>query len=91
MYKRQTQDVVADKQLSFFSKVFPNPTNGVVNIQGEGNGTLIVSSISGQVLHNSTIQNGSEVIDISSNEPGQYFLRIIWENGNTETWKITKL
>lgn len=75
---------------SSFSKVYPNPTNGIITIEGSGEGILLITTISGQKVYNSRIQNRLTTININNEQPGQYILKIIWNSGKTETWKVTK-
>ena len=72
---------------NFFS-IYPNPTNGVLNIKSATSITEItVYNNLGQLLFTSEEKNQ---IDISSLSQGIYFLKIQDESGQIETKKILK-
>ena len=64
--------------------VYPNPTNGALNVAWNANasevGTLILSDISGRELLNKTLNirqgSGSEQVDLSGYSNGIYFLSL---------------
>ncbi|HET8804304.1 MAG TPA: T9SS type A sorting domain-containing protein, partial [Aequorivita sp.] len=78
---------IEENATNLFS-IYPNPTNGILNI----NSTSIISEITifnnlGQLLL--TFENKNQ-IDISTLSEGIYFLKIMDENGQTETKKVLK-
>ena len=55
--------------------VYPNPTNGLLNIEGQGTMHITVSNVLGQTLNEMTAE-GNTTLDLSSYESGMYFIRI---------------
>jgi hypothetical protein len=77
-----------EKNTTTLFTLYPNPTNGLINI----NSNTVISEIVlynnlGQLLFNSEV---TDQIDISSLSQGIYFIKIIDENGQTETKKVVK-
>lgn len=72
-------------------KVFPNPTNGAINIYyGEIKGevkTIVVYDASGKII---LTDNETEKVNITAFSSGLYFLRIIQNDGTTNTYRIVK-
>jgi len=65
-------------------KIFPNPTNGLVNIDIENIvEVIVINNIGKNILK----KENSSSIDLSGNLKGMYFLRVISEKG-IETEKI---
>ena len=62
--------------------VYPNPTNGLLNIEGQGTMHISVSNLLGQALQETTA-SGNTTLDMSRLEAGMYLIRIESENGVT--------
>ena len=62
--------------------VYPNPTNGLLNIECQGTMHICLSNLLGQKLQEVTAE-GSIVLDLSRFESGMYLVRIESENGVT--------
>ncbi len=60
--------------------VYPNPTNGLLNIEGQGTMHISVSNLLGQKLQETTAE-GNTVLDLSRFESGMYLVRIEGESG----------
>jgi hypothetical protein len=60
--------------------VYPNPTYGLLNIEGQGTMHITVSNLLGQKLQETTAE-GNTVLDLSRFESGMYLVRIEMENG----------
>ncbi len=60
--------------------VYPNPTNGLLNIEGQGAMRINVSNLVGQKLMETEVE-GNSVLDLSRFESGIYILSIKTENG----------
>ncbi len=62
-------------------KVYPNPSTGIVNIEGlniQDANNIELSNILGQSLPVSIVQNGSyAIIDIACNPPGTYLIKVL--------------
>ena len=70
------------------ARLYPNPTNGIVNIEGNNMMTISVMNVLGQkVLETTAI--GNTTVDLSGFESGIYMVRIETENG-VMTEKIDK-
>ena len=68
-------------------RLYPNPTNGILNIEGEGAMTISVMNILGQKILETTA-NDNTTIDLSGFGEGIYMVRIETENG-TKTEKVS--
>ncbi len=60
--------------------VYPNPTNGLLNVNGCGTMLITVSNMLGQTLFETTTED-STTLDLSSYGQGFYLVRIATENG----------
>jgi hypothetical protein len=72
-------------------EVFPNPSNGVFKINQSSAIDAVVSvfDLTGKTILTKNISTTSEVIDLSKQAEGMYFLQVK-QNGITKTMKITK-
>lgn len=86
----QTNLTVADNQFSSKLSVYPNPSNGVFNIEIEDNGSIQVYDLVGKQIMNKNIQSGNSTINLSSFSQGIYFLKITNDLNQTKTVKIIK-
>ena len=62
--------------------IYPNPTNGMLNIEGQSTMHISVSNLLGQKLQETTAE-GSTTLDLSRFESGMYLIRIETESGVT--------
>lgn len=62
--------------------LYPNPTNGMLNIEGQGTMLISISNLLGQTLQE-TKTEGNTTLDMSRFESGMYLIRIETENGVT--------
>ena len=60
--------------------LYPNPTNGLLNIEGQGRMHISIANLLGQMLQETTSE-GSTTLDLSCYESGMYLIRIETENG----------
>jgi len=60
--------------------IFPNPTNGLLHIEGQGTMHISVSNLMGQMLLDKTAE-GNTSLDLSRLEVGMYLVRIEGESG----------
>lgn len=60
--------------------VYPNPTNGLLNIEGQGTMHISVSNLMGQKLMEAEAE-GNTTLDLSRFESGMYLVRIEGESG----------
>ncbi len=78
---------VEENTTNLFS-IFPNPTNGILNIKSATSiAEITIYNNLGQLLFTSEKSNE---VDISALSQGIYFVKIKDENGQTETKKILK-
>ena len=61
-------------------EVYPNPTNGILQINGIENGQLRVLSLTGQLVYDKFYNKGDE-IDLTSVKTGLYFLQMNTSRG----------
>ncbi len=61
----------------FISHIYPNPSNGLINISKIETGILEIYNLSGKLVFSETIVNNHHVIDIGNLKNGQYFVKII--------------
>ena len=75
-----------------YSKVYPNPTDGVLTIEFAAPGTYIVSitDITGRVLLQETLTGQMERMDISSLPSGSYLLVVVDDNKQQTVMKVVK-
>lgn len=69
---------VSETQMIDF-KVYPNPSNGKIQIEGEGAQELRVYNISGQLIYESAF-NDRKNIDLSNEAPGIYVISVLKGN-----------
>lgn len=63
-------------------KIYPNPTSGVINIQGEDMSSLEVYNTVGQRIMVQSVNSNATQINTESLSNGIYFLRIVANDGN---------
>ena len=71
-------------------RMYPNPANNMLhidNISGEKL-TLSIYSITGQIMIERNIAEGSETINLESMQPGIYFVRYITDSQKVNTAKL---
>lgn len=61
-------------------ELYPNPSNGIIQITGVEHGQLRMLSLTGQLVCEKTYEKG-EMIDLSSLNAGMYFLQMYTEKG----------
>ncbi len=83
--------IVSVTEYSKEVSVYPNPANNFVNFTVDGleNGTVVINSITGQEVVNTTIANGTKKVNLSKLNNGVYIYTI--RNQNGEIVKTNKL
>lgn len=73
-------------------KLYPNPTTGIIHIQGNDGESITRIEISDICGHLLLLQssNFSKGINLCSLQPGVYFAKAIYDNGDVSTQKIVK-
>ena len=62
-------------------KMYPNPTNGNINIVAEGMNQITVLNALGQIVYDAPTDGNQMVLDLSQYCAGMYLIRINFENG----------
>ena len=62
-------------------KIYPNPTNGNLNIQAEAMRRITIANALGQVVYDQEVNSDSEVVDMAQYQTGVYMVRITTDNG----------
>ena len=70
------------------TKVFPNPTDGMVTVEAKGIKRIAVMNALGQVVHDTETHTDQYLINLGSLGKGLYLIRIYTENG-VDTKRIT--
>jgi sugar lactone lactonase YvrE len=70
--------------------VYPNPSNGVFNIEALNNANLTVYDMTGKQVATQKITIGNTILNLSSCTAGVYFAKISNENNQTNTIKLIK-
>ena len=73
-------DAVEEATMSSSVNVYPNPTNGMLNIAGQGTMHISVTNVLGQTLQEACSE-GNATLDLSQYESGMYLIRIETESG----------
>lgn len=71
-------------------KVFPNPSNGIFNIEGNGFRKVEVLDACGQIVFSKETEDDCVQIDLSAKANGLYLLRVVANNGVTTNRLIKK-
>ena len=69
--------------------VYPNPSNGIFNIEGEGIRKIEIVDIYGQVILSNETGSDNLQVDLSDKAVGAYLLRVVTDGGVT-THKLVK-
>jgi hypothetical protein len=83
------------QQLSFSNKqyvtrVYPNPSNSIINIDCINANELSISDQLGRIVTQLSALVEHQKINIEKFATGTYFLKVIYKNGQTETLKLVK-
>lgn len=74
-------------------KVYPNPTNQFINIEGElpegvQQGQILLLNVNGQILKTDTYAGEAKSIGVSDLKPGLYLLEMKYSKTQRTTYKI---
>jgi len=64
-----------DESVADIAKIYPNPSNGFVNIEGEKLKSYSIYDLAGHLVQNGSLLNGSNTIDVDLHS-GVYFINI---------------
>jgi PKD repeat protein len=87
----QAQTTGLDELTSAFV-LYPNPTNGVLNIQNVNhtNGTIQLFSTTGTLVLQTSLTSSNTQLDVTNLNRGVYFLQITNEFGQSSTHRVVK-
>ncbi len=77
--------VTSVEEISFVTKVYPNPINTVLHVTTTNNalnGMISIIDLTGKTLIKKKIESEEEVLNLSNIEKGIYFLRVTNDNKN---------
>ncbi len=69
--------------------IYPNPTNGVLNINTSNNSLIKLFNINGKLINTTIAQSSVTIFDLSNLENGIYFIQVE-NNGIITTQKVVK-
>ena len=61
--------------------IYPNPTDGILNIEVESMKRITIFNAMGQVVYDNEVVSDKETIDMTQYQDGMYLLRVTTENG----------
>jgi len=67
--------------------IYPNPSNGMLNITNAENANVVVYNLLGEVVANSNCNSAFSTVDLSNLSNGQYIVKVVSDK-NTVTKKI---
>jgi hypothetical protein len=67
--------------------IYPNPSNGTFTLRANENGTIEVTNLQGKVVYKNSLNKTAQVIDLTENAKGVYFVSITTAKG-VEVQKI---
>lgn len=70
--------------------IYPNPTNGNFTVKGENISSVEIYNICGQMIKSLNVNGEMANIDMSSETPGIYMMKVYGRNGISVTKKIVK-
>mgnify|MGYP003450391556 FL=1 len=70
--------------------VYPNPSNGIFNIENEGSTIIEIFDILGNQITTQKANVGTTMVDLNGFTAGIYFAKITTENNQTQTVKLIK-
>jgi hypothetical protein len=68
-------------------KIYPNPSDGILNIEGEFSNPKIFDSFGREIFANREFTSSGEILTFIRNKPGIYLLNLITEKGS-ESFRI---
>ena len=73
------------------AKVYPNPTNGILNIEADGLQRITVSNVFGQIVYDTEIEADMAQVNMNPFGQGVYVIRLYTTNGiGTRRVSVTK-
>lgn len=95
---KEAEKILIDEQINTFINVYPNPTNGLLQIEvvnapseafsNESN-SLLVWDVQGKIVMSKIIDEPSHSIDLTGMPNGVYFLKLLF-NGKVNHFKVVK-
>ena len=75
------QPVNVEEQSANDINIYPNPTDGVLNVEIETMTRITIFNAMGQVVYDNEVVSDRETVDMTQYNEGMYLLRITTENG----------
>ena len=75
------QPVNVEEQSTHDINIYPNPTDGVLNIEVESMTRITIFNAMGQVVYDNEVVSDRETVDMTQYNEGMYLLRVTTENG----------
>ena len=73
--------VSVEENTSNNMSIYPNPTDGILNIEVESMTRITIFNTMGQVVYDNEVVSDKETIDMTQYNEGMYLLRVTTENG----------
>lgn len=84
-------DNVEERQNHHLVNIFPNPTEGIIRIDSRNSISQIeVRSLQGQLILRKSQRSQQHQLDISTYPAGMYVLKIQFNNGQEQTFRVLK-
>lgn len=92
-FSQTKQEIFEDKIGDYNIRIFPNPTKGFVNIEipdiAQQSAHIRIFGTQGNQIQSVKVKGNYTRIDLSTQPPGVYFLKIIIA-GHSSDWKVIK-
>ena len=66
---------ISQNQISFIAKVYPNPSTGIFNTEGNNINSVEITDITGRLIKKFNVHEQEIKIDLSNEPKGVYFLK----------------
>lgn len=80
------ETLAANESIAVKSAVYPNPSNGTFTLQSEKAGNVIITDMSGRLVHSAVVVKGKNSFNLNL-KPGVYIL-VQHSEGNRQTIKL---
>ncbi len=80
--------VVSVNEIKDEFSIYPNPANGIFILEGAANSLIEVCDIKGNLIYSKSDIENNFAVDISTNGPGLYFVKILHYDGSISMRKI---
>ena len=88
LYVNHCNDLVVDENENIVLSVYPNPATEYINIAGENIAGIEICNLLGEVVYETQLCNGNNVISTDGMGAGSYFVKVRMADGKVVTKKI---